>query len=65
MNSWLSKRASSFRQRCFAFLTAKVTYLAQARYDRADSRIAGSKLNDSPKPLRFYYIGNVFRYEEP
>ncbi|MHB9032695.1 MAG: ATP phosphoribosyltransferase regulatory subunit [Anaerolineae bacterium] len=29
------------------------------------ARIAGSKLYDQPLPLRFYYIGHVFRYEEP
>ncbi|NLV74557.1 MAG: ATP phosphoribosyltransferase regulatory subunit [Chloroflexi bacterium] len=29
------------------------------------ARIAASKLYDQPMPLRFYYIGRVFRYEEP
>ncbi|MCE5257829.1 MAG: ATP phosphoribosyltransferase regulatory subunit [Chloroflexi bacterium] len=29
------------------------------------ARIAGSKLYDQALPLRFYYIGHVFRYEEP
>lgn len=29
------------------------------------ARIVGSKLYDQPLPLRFYYIGHVFRYEEP
>ncbi|HEY66635.1 MAG TPA: ATP phosphoribosyltransferase regulatory subunit [Caldilineae bacterium] len=29
------------------------------------ARIVGVKLFDQPLPLRFYYIGNVFRYEEP
>jgi ATP phosphoribosyltransferase regulatory subunit len=29
------------------------------------ARIAGSKLQDGPLPKRFYYIGHVFRYEEP
>lgn len=29
------------------------------------ARIAGVKLYDQPLPLRFSYVGNVFRYEEP
>lgn len=29
------------------------------------ARIAGVKLYDQPLPLRFFYVGNVFRYEEP
>ncbi len=29
------------------------------------ARIVGIKLFDQPLPLRFYYVGNVFRYEEP
>jgi ATP phosphoribosyltransferase regulatory subunit len=29
------------------------------------ARIVGGKLYDQPMPLRFYYIGHVFRYEEP
>lgn len=29
------------------------------------ARIVGTKLYDEPLPLRFYYVANVFRYEEP
>jgi len=29
------------------------------------ARIVGTKLHDLPLPLRFYYLTNVFRYEEP
>jgi ATP phosphoribosyltransferase regulatory subunit len=29
------------------------------------ARIVGGKLYDQPMPLRFYYIGHVFRYAEP
>jgi ATP phosphoribosyltransferase regulatory subunit len=29
------------------------------------ARIVGGKLYDQPMPLRLYYIGHVFRYEEP
>ncbi|MDI7274516.1 MAG: ATP phosphoribosyltransferase regulatory subunit [Anaerolineae bacterium] len=29
------------------------------------ARIVGTKLHDHPLPLRFYYLANVFRYEEP
>lgn len=29
------------------------------------ARIVGTKLYDQPLPLRFYYIENVFRFEEP
>lgn len=29
------------------------------------ARIVGTKLFDLPLPLRFYYLANVFRYEEP
>jgi ATP phosphoribosyltransferase regulatory subunit len=29
------------------------------------ARIVGTKLYDAPLPLRFYYLANVFRYEEP
>ena len=29
------------------------------------ARVVGTKLYDQPLPLRFFYIGNVFRYEEP
>lgn len=29
------------------------------------ARIVGTKLYDQPLPLRFYYVANVFRYEEP
>ena len=28
------------------------------------ARVVGTKLYDQPLPLRFYYVGNVFRYEE-
>ncbi len=29
------------------------------------ARIVGTKLDHQPLPLRLYYVGNVFRYEEP
>ena len=29
------------------------------------ARVVGTKLHDRPLPLRFYYLGNVFRHEEP
>ena len=29
------------------------------------ARVVGTKLYDQPMPLRFCYVGNVFRYEEP
>lgn len=29
------------------------------------ARVVGTKLYDQPLPLRFYYAGNVFRYEDP
>ncbi len=29
------------------------------------ARIVGTKLYDQPLPLRFFYIGNIFRFEEP
>jgi ATP phosphoribosyltransferase regulatory subunit len=29
------------------------------------ARVVGTKLYDQVLPLRFYYVGNVFRYEEP
>lgn len=29
------------------------------------ARVVGTKLYDQPLPLHLYYIGNVFRYEEP
>jgi ATP phosphoribosyltransferase regulatory subunit len=29
------------------------------------ARIVGTKLHNHPLPLRFYYLANVFRYEEP
>src|SRR5439155_9833482 len=29
------------------------------------ARIVATKLYDQPMPLRFYYIGSVFRHEEP
>lgn len=29
------------------------------------ARLVGTKLQDRPLPLRFFYIANVFRYEEP
>jgi ATP phosphoribosyltransferase regulatory subunit len=29
------------------------------------ARVVGSKLYDQPLPLRFFYVGNVFRHEEP
>jgi len=31
----------------------------------ATARLVGTKLYDQMLPLRFYYVGNVFRYEEP
>jgi ATP phosphoribosyltransferase regulatory subunit len=31
----------------------------------ATARVAGTRLYDQPLPLRFFYVGNVFRYEEP
>ena len=29
------------------------------------ARVVGTRLYDQPLPMRFYYVGNVFRYEEP
>jgi ATP phosphoribosyltransferase regulatory subunit len=29
------------------------------------ARVVGTKLYDQPLPLHLYYVGNVFRYEEP
>lgn len=31
----------------------------------ATARVVGTRLYDQPLPLRFFYVGNVFRYEEP
>jgi ATP phosphoribosyltransferase regulatory subunit len=29
------------------------------------ARVVGTRLYDQPLPMRFFYVGNVFRYEEP
>ena len=62
----LSMQASpQLRQQLYRFVDRTGQMLAL----RADmtvpiARIAATKLYDQPRPLRFYYVGNVFRHEE-
>jgi ATP phosphoribosyltransferase regulatory subunit len=41
------------------------TLALRADFTIPTARIVGTKLFDRTMPLRFYYIGSVFRYEEP
>lgn len=41
------------------------TLALRADFTIPTARIVGTKLFDRAMPLRFYYIGSVFRYEEP
>ena len=41
------------------------TLALRADYTIPTARIVGTKLFDRAMPLRFFYVGSVFRYEEP
>ncbi len=41
------------------------TLALRADFTIPTARIVGTKLFDRAMPLRFYYVGSVFRYEEP
>ncbi len=41
------------------------TLALRADFTIPTARIAGTKLFDRTMPLRFFYVGSVFRYEEP
>jgi ATP phosphoribosyltransferase regulatory subunit len=41
------------------------TLALRADFTIPTARIVGTKLFDRTMPLRFYYVGSVFRYEEP
>ena len=50
----------------FKFKDKKGRWLAlRAEMTTPIARVVGTKLLSSPKPLRLYYIANMFRYDEP
>jgi len=50
----------------FRFKDKKGRWLAlRAEMTTPIARVAGTKLIPSPKPVRLYYIANMFRYDEP
>lgn len=50
----------------YKFKDKKGRWLAlRAEMTTPIARVAGTKLLPSPKPMRLYYIANMFRYDEP
>jgi ATP phosphoribosyltransferase regulatory subunit len=57
---------ANFERRIFRVLDREGTILAlRPDITTQVARIVGTKLHDLPLPLRFYYLTNVFRFEEP
>jgi len=57
---------ADFERRIFRVLDREGNILAlRPDITTQVARIVGTKLYDLPLPLRFYYINNVFRFEEP
>ncbi len=57
---------ADFEKRIFRVLDREGNILAlRPDITTQVARIVGTKLHDLPLPLRFYYLANVFRFEEP
>ena len=57
---------ADFERRIFRVLDREGNILAlRPDITTQVARIVGTKLRDLPLPLRFYYLANVFRFEEP
>lgn len=57
---------TDFEEKVFRVLDREGNILAlRSDITTQVARIVGTKLYDCPLPLRFYYLANVFRYEEP
>ncbi len=57
---------AAFERRIFRVLDREGNILAlRPDITTQVARIVGTKLHDLPLPLRFYYLNNVFRFEEP
>lgn len=57
---------ADFERRIFRVLDREGNILAlRPDITTQVARIVGTKLHDLPLPLRFYYLNNVFRFEEP
>jgi ATP phosphoribosyltransferase regulatory subunit len=57
---------ANFERRIFRVLDREGNILAlRPDITTQVARIVGTKLHDLPLPLRFYYLTNVFRFEEP
>ena len=57
---------ADFERRIFRVLDREGNILAlRPDITTQVARIVGTKLHDLPLPLRFYYLANVFRFEEP
>lgn len=57
---------ADFERRIFRVLDREGNILAlRPDITTQVARIVGTKLHDLPLPLRFYYLTNVFRFEEP
>ncbi len=58
--------SADFEEKAFRVLDREGNILALRLDITAQvARIVGTKLYDMPLPMRFYYLTNVFRYEEP
>jgi len=57
---------ADFEEKAFRVLDREGNILAlRSDITTQVARIVGTKLRDLPLPMRFYYLVNVFRYEEP
>lgn len=57
---------AGFEEKAFRVLDREGNILAlRSDVTTQVARIVGTKLHNLPLPLRFYYLTNVFRYEEP
>jgi ATP phosphoribosyltransferase regulatory subunit len=61
-----AEASTQMREELYRFFDRDGRTLAlRADFTVPIARIVATKLYDQPLPLRFYYIGSVFRYEEP
>ncbi len=61
-----SEAGPQLREEMYRFFDRDGRTLAlRADFTIPTARIVGTKLFDRTMPLRFYYVGSVFRYEEP
>lgn len=64
--SLAAEAGPQLREEMYRFIDRDGRTLAlRADYTIPTARIVGTKLFDRAMPLRFFYVGSVFRYEEP